>query len=222
MFTITTENENFFDLNTLGSVRRDLKLLFKMLAWGVHVDGIAMYQVTQKIKNCRVPLLQWSQSHTRIRSRTISAKKVQIHELECQPKEYYDGGAINALNTKINGMMEKEKITWRQKSRVSWLWEGDWNTKFFHECTSQRRRTNTILGLRDSDDVWQENPMELERIAVSYFQHVFSTSSPLTVAEVVSHVDAVFTPNMNKELMRDFSQDDVKKALFQMHPSKAP
>ena len=64
--------------------------------------------------------------------------------------------------------------------------------------------------------------MELERIAVSYFQHVFSTSSPLTVAEVVSHVDAVFTPNMNKELMRDFSQDDVKKALFQMHPSKAP
>ena len=140
-----------------------------MLAWGVHVDGIAMYQVTQKIKNCRVSLLQWSWSHARIRPRTISAKKVQLHELECQPKEYYDGGAINALRTEINGMMEKEKITWRQKSRVSWLREGDRNTKFFHECASQRRRTNTILGLRDLDDVWQENPMELERIAISYF-----------------------------------------------------
>ena len=51
-------------------------------------------------------------------------------------------------------LMRKEETFWRQRSRISWLQGGDSNTWFFHECVSQRKRTNTVHGLRDSNNTW--------------------------------------------------------------------
>jgi hypothetical protein len=42
------------------------------------------------------------------------------------------------------------------------------------------------------------------------------------VEEVVQVVEFVVTPDINEDLLRPFSQDEVKHAVFQMHPSKSP
>ena len=51
-------------------------------AWTVLPMGTAMYQVAEKIKQCRVNLLQWSQAPVRITPRLIESKTQQLHELE--------------------------------------------------------------------------------------------------------------------------------------------
>ena len=66
----------------------------------------------------------------------------------------YDNSEVNVLRHELNVMIEKEEIFWHQRSRVAWLKEGDRNTKFYHACASQRKRTNTILGLRDDQGEW--------------------------------------------------------------------
>ncbi len=37
-----------------------------------------------------------------------------------------------------------EEISWRQKSRIRWLREGDKNTHFFHRVANSKRRFNFI------------------------------------------------------------------------------
>jgi hypothetical protein len=82
-------------------------------------------------------------------------------------------------------LKEKEEIFWRQRSRVSWLTEGDKNTKFFHECASQRKRANTIVGLRDEHNNWRTDSSNIERIAVEYFDGLFASTCPDAIDSVI-------------------------------------
>ena len=39
---------------------------------------------------------------------------------------------------------------------------------------------------------------------------------------VLDSMDKVVTPNMNSTLLQPYTPNEVKQALFQMHPSKSP
>jgi hypothetical protein len=191
-------------------------------AWEVQPIGTAMYRGTQKIKQCQINLLQWSQSHVRVTPKLIDSKMKKLQELELQSKEDYDNRQINLIRRELNGLYEKVEVVWRQHSRIAWLTEGVRNTKFFRECALQRKKINTIMGLTDQQGNWRTEPLEVEQIAVDYFSSLFASSNPRAIDEVLHEVDGVVTPGMNNDLMHPFTHEEIKRALFQMHPSKAP
>ena len=94
-------------------------------AWSCPISGSPMFIVAQKIKTCRMHLLQWNQTQARINPRLIEAKKNRLTQLESSPLHEYSSSEVNALRREINILVEKEEIFWRQRSRVSWLKEGD-------------------------------------------------------------------------------------------------
>ena len=79
-------------------------------AWGVQPIGTAMYRVSQKIKQCRVNLLQWSQSHVRATPILIDSKMNRLKEMEEQLPELYASGEVNSLRREVNMLREKEEI----------------------------------------------------------------------------------------------------------------
>ena len=191
-------------------------------AWHTPVMDTPMHCITQKIKACKVHLLKWNQVQVHATPRLIADKKARLQELEEHDPDFYDGHEVNTLRRELNVLIEKEEVFWNQRSRVSWLKEGDQNTKFFHKSANQRKRTNTIVGLFDSNHVWKSTQGEIANIVTECFQHMFTSSSPSEIAEVVQLVDKVVMPELNADLLLPFSPDEVKTALFQMHPSKAP
>jgi hypothetical protein len=57
---------------------------------------------------------------------------------------------------------------------------------------------------------------------VDYFERLFASSQPAWINETLMAVDNTISQDANRKLLLPFSADEVRVALFQMHPSKAP
>ncbi len=122
-------------------------------AWSHIQVGTPMFRLVQKIKQCRIKLLQWNQTQAHATPRIITKKKAHLQMLEEQRLEVYDAREVNQVQRELCVLMEKEETFWHQCSWIAWLKGGDSNTRFFRECASQRKRMNTMAGLKDSIDV---------------------------------------------------------------------
>ncbi|XP_012852582.1 PREDICTED: uncharacterized protein LOC105972190 [Erythranthe guttata] len=92
------------------------------------------------------------------------------------------------------------------------------------EEASSRRRRNTISGLCDSAGVWCEKEFELENIVSEYFRNIFTSEHPSMAAmeEMLGAIEPLVGDSMNKTLLEEYTQEEVKRALDEMHPLKSP
>ncbi|XP_065619755.1 uncharacterized protein LOC136063373 [Quercus suber] len=111
---------------------------------------------------------------------------------------------------------------WYQRSRVSWLKYGDRNTKFFHSKASQRRRRNFIEGIKNANGVWVEEVDDVADVAFDYFMNIFKVGTCDRMEECLNAVNRKMTKDMLEVLSRLYNNEEVKAALFQMGPTKAP
>lgn len=132
------------------------------------------------------------------------------------------GREINKLKKEINDLLENEEIMWQQRSRVQWLGLGDRNTKYFHSKASERRKKNTIAGLRDENGIWCDNRESIVAVVVSYFEKLYTTSLPSHITKVTDTIPTRVTSEMNQNLNKEFTKEEVVVALQQMHPTKVP
>lgn len=109
-------------------------------------------------------------------------------------------------------------------SRIEWLAHGDRNSKYFHHKAAERSRKNCITGLFSNSGEWHTDPDNMLGIISEYFQDIFLSSSPSSsdFASVLSCVDPKVTANMNNQLLQPFTSEEIKMALVDMNPTKAP
>jgi hypothetical protein len=112
-------------------------------------------------------------------------------------------------------------MMWVQQSCITWLKEGDRSTKFFHQRVVWRARKNKIKKLKDDEGVWHDVPMDMERMATSYFQQLFTKDPSLNSETLVNLTREKITTEMNDSLCKDFSDEEIGVALFQIGPLKA-
>lgn len=74
-------------------------------------------------------------------------------------------GLESTLRRELDEILEQEDIFLRQKSRVTWLLEGERCTKFFHSSTLLHRRRNKVLRLKLVGDIWCEDQVVLQEKA---------------------------------------------------------
>ncbi|XP_065622526.1 uncharacterized protein LOC136064552 [Quercus suber] len=152
----------------------------------------------------------------------IQKKRETLSTLVYKDKDGSLGSEINMIRNEINELLDSEEIMWHQRSKVQWLGLGDLNTKYFHTRGSDRRRRNTINSIMDENGNWHDSIDGIAEVAMSYFKNMFSTSYPTRISEVLDAIPTRVTEEMNQLLIQEFTREEVKAALKQMHPTKTP
>ena len=79
------------------------------------------------------------------------------------------------IKGEIAHLASLEEISWRQKSRILFVKEGDNNTRFFHRVANSHRRTNYLRGI-EVDGVLYEDEEEVRSKVVHFYQSLYSKS----------------------------------------------
>ncbi|XP_042950258.1 uncharacterized protein LOC122282367 [Carya illinoinensis] len=131
-------------------------------------------------------------------------------------------GQIKETQEEVDVLLEEEELKWRQRAKQQWLKGGDRNSKFFHKCATHRRKVNMIKRIIDERGVLATTQGAVSQVFQSYYQQLFTSSSLSSSEEVVQVVDKVITPEMNRQLMKRCSLEEVRLAVFDMNPHGSP
>ena len=77
------------------------------------------------------------------------------------------------MRSQIKNLLSLEEVSWRQKSRMLCIKEGDNNTKFFHKVANSRRRYNH-LSMVEVDGVIYEEGSEVADQVVEFYKKLYT------------------------------------------------
>nr|GEV62181.1 hypothetical protein [Tanacetum cinerariifolium] len=110
----------------------------------------------------------------------------------------------------------------KQKAKVQWLDEGDKNSKYFHNVVKGRLNRNIISYIEDLNGNAFHGHNVGEQF-VLHFKNVLGSSS------IVNHIDepaSLFSKTLSDSeaeyMIRSVSDDEIRKALFEIDENKAP
>ncbi|KAA3460139.1 reverse transcriptase [Gossypium australe] len=207
--------------------------LFRFIAgWTEHANFKELVSSKWKYSGSMVETLSEFTSHVKDWNRHtygyIDTRKKKLLRSLGKIQEAMDqstsGRLVNLemeVRDELENVLNHEELLWRQKSRCDWLQFGDRNTKFYHSRAMQRRKLNRILSLRLNNGEWCSDQDNLSEEAVKYFENLYgeTTSTPTNVpSEIFPRLKQQDIDFLNKAI----SNEEIKKALFDMAPLKAP
>jgi hypothetical protein len=199
---------------------RESELLEKVAeAWKNAGHKVDLGDIMKGLDGVMTSLQGWSKNKF---GNVLQEIKKDRERLEVLKLNNADSQSIRQASDHMQELLYKEELLWLQRSRISWLKEGDRNTRFFHQKTVWRARRNKIKKLKDDDGVWKDVPTDMERMATSYFKELFTRDPSVNSERLLDLTQQKVTSEMNENLCKDFTDEEISDALFQIGPLKAP
>ncbi|KAG7578318.1 hypothetical protein ISN45_Aa03g025130 [Arabidopsis thaliana x Arabidopsis arenosa] len=119
-----------------------------------------------------------------------------------------------------------EESFFRQKSRIRWLGEGDFNTSFFHCVTTARNAGNAIRHLLKPDGSYTSSLQEVHELAVNHFSRLLTTIRGQFCPALPGFLNFLIRITCSAEhqatLSSPFSGEDIRSCLYRMPLNKTP
>lgn len=131
----------------------------------------------------------------------------------------------NNLKVELSEILKREECFWRQKSRETWIKEGDHNTKYFHRMAETNRSGNIISSITRDDGSLAQSLDEVNEEAIKKFQTILNTpleSNEEVRNKLVALIPSIIGEEQNKMLFKQISKEEVKKVTFQLNSDKSP
>ncbi|KAL2934382.1 LINE-1 reverse transcriptase-like protein [Bienertia sinuspersici] len=150
-------------------------------------------------------------------------KKVQE---KCQ-KNLYDQNIIKEEQERLEELKKVSRDYFsflKQKSNISWLKAGDENTRFFHRSLKIHQYQKRVVGVKDINENWCEGRAAVAEAFEQYYKMLLGTEAKAigVVQTEVIQAGQIVSAEQAQCLMRPFSMEDVKNALFSIDGGKSP
>ena len=113
-----------------------------------------------------------------------------------------------------------EEISWRQKSRETWLKEGDRNMGFFHRTANAHRRRNFVNSICINGRKLVKEA-EIKDGLVAAFQNLFSDPGGWSPSLADMAINEIGSEEADR-LEESFSEEEIWKAISGLNSDKAP
>lgn len=177
----------------------------------------------KKLERCRILLKEWAKKEVGNSKKRIEALSTEIELLH----EYEDNLKINEIiadkEKELEKLLTQEEVYWQQRAKKQWLNAGDRNTTFFYQCTKTRSRNHIDKIVDGRGRTWTMDE-DLGRCISSYFVNVFTSAIPQwnDIEGVLQFVEPRVDDAMNAYLNSPFTEEKIKKVVFDINPNKAP
>ncbi|XP_059429232.1 uncharacterized protein LOC132163048 [Corylus avellana] len=169
-------------------------------------------RVKSNLSSCQHSLKVWVKKQVLSNEEIIRRKTAILEELQTKPREP-NHQAEEEIKAELHGLLEQEDLKWRQRAKVEWLKNGDWNTKYFHACAKQRMRRNQVTSIKDALDRVCDSPAAVGDAFVSFFKTLLTLAKLSGMEECTSAIKSKVTFHMNQNLTREFTTSEVNQAL---------
>ncbi|KAA3462160.1 reverse transcriptase [Gossypium australe] len=177
--------------------------------------------VIVKLKELGRSLHGWSKGEKKLREQRIDELNGRLCELGgCEfSKDVLE--EITGIKIELNLEADKEEIYLEQIARTNWLRMGDKNTAFFHKSASHRKRKNMLKGLEDEFGTLKTEIEEMAKMATHYFKDLFSSKGTSDCSKLLESFQPSITEEHNRDLMAEFTKDEIVAAIKSIAPLKA-
>ena len=173
-----------------------------------------------KIGRIRRKIMEWTRLQNKNSKEAIMEAQIKLEEALSSTTP--DQVEISNLTQQLEKAYTEEELYWKQRSRILWLHSGDQNSAFFHAVTRERRTINKFSVIEDGNGqaVFEED--QIVKTISDYYSDLFS-SKPTSSLQVIDEVlSPLITEEMNNALIRIPDKLEIKRAVFAIHPDKAP
>jgi hypothetical protein len=176
--------------------------------------------IIRRTGRCAEKLKWWGRrKRTRFKQEVAECSEVMERLRGCLDPT--NSGRFKEVQERHARLLVQEETYWRQRAKMHWLREGDLNTNFFHMTATSRQRKKKIDKLVNDENITVTTQPELCGVALKYFDHLFRASSTRH-DPILSLIVPKITEEDNDRLVMPITKEELKEALFQMHPDKAP
>ncbi|CAA7031429.1 unnamed protein product [Microthlaspi erraticum] len=164
-------------------------------------------------------------SHCRRNTKLNAAKRIEELQIELEfalvnPNSNYNN--IAEIQNDLSQAYRDEETYWKQKSRNTWLEEGDRNTKFFQACTKSRFSRNRIMSIKDNNGNLYKGDIEVGHRAEEFFKGVYTSQQQTSQHNIFADFIPTVNAEMNERLIGEVSDAEIKEALLSIGADRAP
>uniref|UniRef100_A0A2N9ETY0 DUF4283 domain-containing protein n=1 Tax=Fagus sylvatica TaxID=28930 RepID=A0A2N9ETY0_FAGSY len=191
-------------------------------AWKKEFVRNECFHLCKKQFHSTIALRKWNKEvfgHCQSRISEISS---QIEQIQCEAPSFENCSKEASLQFELNCWLSRNELIWRQKSRETWLRDGDRNTMFFHISAVVRHRKNSIDALRGEDGIWLVNLSDIREHVVSNFQQLFTEEEACCSLDLENLINSSISMAENAHLCQLPSPDEIRDTVFSMQSLKSP